>query len=82
LDGYWTNLTDTCRRLNLDVEEELGYDRARLAEDYKRSQLLALLLCIGSVDLALGNAQMEERLLALLQDLHDDGLLNANVAKK
>ncbi|RZC32541.1 uncharacterized protein BDFB_007750 [Asbolus verrucosus] len=82
LDGYWNHLSDTCRRLGLDVEAELGYDRKRLGQDYKRSQLLALLLCIGSVDLALGNAQMEERLLALLQDLHEDGLLNADVAKK
>ncbi|EEZ97589.1 uncharacterized protein LOC103314480 [Tribolium castaneum] len=82
LDGYWTNLTETCCRFKLDVEKELGYNRKQLGEDYKRSQLLALLLCIGSVDLALGNAQMEERLLALLQDLYDEGLLNADVAKK
>lgn len=82
LDSYWGDLRATCRKLNLDIEEELGYTRAQLGEDYKRSQLLALLLCIGSVDLALGNAQMEERLLSLLQDLYDDGLLNANVIKK
>lgn len=82
LDEYWSNLLKTCLQLNLDVEKELGYNRDRLGEDYKRSQLLALLLCIGSVDLALGNAQMEERLLALLQDLHEEGLLNADVAKK
>ena len=82
LDVYWNNLTDTCRCLGLDVDEELGYNRKLLSEDYQRSQLLALLLCIGSVDLALGNAQMEERLLALLKDLHDEGLLNADVARK
>lgn len=80
LDGYWDCLTSTCRKLGLDIESELGYDRKKLSEDYKRSQLLALLLCIGSVDLALGNAQMEERLLVLLQDLHADGLLNADLA--
>ncbi|KAJ8970763.1 hypothetical protein NQ314_001033 [Rhamnusium bicolor] len=82
LDGYWDCLTSTCRKLGLDIECELGYDRKRLGEDYKRSQLLALLLCIGSVDLALGNAEMEERLLVLLQDLHADGLLNADLAGK
>lgn len=76
LDDYWTVLSATCRRLGLDIENELDYDRRRLGEDYKKSQLLALLLCIGSVDLALGNAQMEDRLLALLQDLHEEGLLN------
>nr|CAI5827892.1 unnamed protein product [Callosobruchus analis] len=82
LDHYWENFTASCRTLKLDVEAELGYDRKKLAEDYKRSQLLALLLCIGSVDLALGNAQMEERLLELLKDLHEGGLLNADLAKK
>lgn len=33
----------------------------------------------GSVDLALGNAQMEERLVELLKDLHKEKLLNVNV---
>lgn len=82
LDGYWERLTTTCRLLGLDIEQELGYDRKKLSEDYKRSQLLALLLCIGSVDLALGNEQMEGRLLELLQDLNKEGLLNADVAIK
>ncbi|CAH0552563.1 unnamed protein product [Brassicogethes aeneus] len=82
LDGYWESLTTICRKMSLDVEGELGYTRKKLSEDYQRSQLLALLLCIGSVDLALGNEQMEERLLELLQDLHKDGLLNADVANK
>ncbi|XP_072399777.1 uncharacterized protein [Diabrotica undecimpunctata] len=82
LDGYWASLVETCRKLKLDVENELGYDRKKLEEDFKKSQLLALLLCIGSVDLAIGNAQMEERLLELLKDLFEDGLLNADVAAK
>ncbi|KAG5891158.1 hypothetical protein JTB14_000546 [Gonioctena quinquepunctata] len=82
LDKYWDSLTSSCRKMKVDVENELGYDRKQLGEDFKRSQLLALLLCIGSVDLAIGNAQMEERLLELLQDLHADGLLNADLAKK
>ncbi|CAH1119205.1 unnamed protein product [Phaedon cochleariae] len=79
LDNYWQCLVATCRKMAVDVETELGYDRKKLSEDFRRSQLLALLLCIGSVDLAIGNAQMEERLLELLQDLHADGLLNADV---
>lgn len=81
LDGYWENVTRMCRKMKLDIEIELGYDRKKLGEDYQRSQLLALLLCIGSVDLALGNAEMEERLLELLKDLHQQGLLHADVAK-
>ncbi|XP_044756297.1 uncharacterized protein LOC123314910 [Coccinella septempunctata] len=82
LDNYWEILVSTCRRLGLDVETTLEYDRDQLERDYKHSQLLALLLCIGSVDLALGNAQMEERLLELLQDLHKDGLLTAEVVRQ
>ncbi|KAF7268702.1 hypothetical protein GWI33_018206 [Rhynchophorus ferrugineus] len=80
LDVYWEKLTDTCRKLKVDIEEALKYDRKTLGEDFKKGQLLALLLCIGSVDLALGNAQMEERLIELLQDLNKEGLLQAEVA--
>lgn len=75
LDKYWQSITATCNRLGLDVEKELGYTRKRLSEDYKSSQLLALLLCIGSVDVALGNPLTEERLLELLRDLYAEGLL-------
>ncbi|XP_023025518.1 uncharacterized protein [Leptinotarsa decemlineata] len=82
LDEYWDSLTSSCRKMKVDVEAELGYDRKKLGEDFKRSQLLALLLCIGSVDLAIGNVQMEDRLLELLQDLHADGLLCADLATK
>lgn len=82
LDIYWEILVSTSRRLGLDVETTLEYNREQLEEEYKRSQLLALLLCIGSVDLALGNAQMEERLIELLQDLHKDGLLSAEVIRQ
>ncbi|KAK9884575.1 hypothetical protein WA026_007418 [Henosepilachna vigintioctopunctata] len=82
LDAYWETMISSCRSLGLNVETTLEYDRKQLGEDFKRSQLLALLLCIGSVDLALGNAQMEERLLELLQDLHTEGLLCADVIKQ
>lgn len=82
LDTYWDMLTSTCMKLGLNVEAELSYDRKNLGEDYKRSQLLALLLCIGSVDVALGDPLTEDRLLELLRDLHNEGLLNPEVAVK
>lgn len=82
LDLYWETLTSLCEKLGVQVETQLEYDRIKLGSDFKRSQLLALLLCIGSVDLALGNAQMEDRLLELLQDLHKEGLLSADIIKK
>lgn len=81
LDGYWNALTATCTRLGLEIENELGYTRKQLSQDYRRSQLLALLLCIGSVDVALGNSLTEERLLELLRDLHSDGLLQSDVVE-
>lgn len=79
LDTYWQTLTRTCSKLTLNITEELGYDREQLGKDYRRSQLLALLLCIGSIDVALGDPLTEERLLELLRDLDKDGLLNSDV---
>lgn len=45
----------------------------------RKSQLLALLLCIGSVDIALGNDEAEQRFLDVLHDLFVDGVLNVDV---
>lgn len=39
---------------------------------------MALLLCIGSVDVAIGNADAEQRLLDVLQDFHEDGVLTVD----
>lgn len=79
LDTYWETLTRTCSKLTLEITTELGYDRDKLIEDYKKSQLLALLLCIGSIDVALGDPLTEERLLELLRDLEKDGVLNHDI---
>ncbi|CAG9769500.1 unnamed protein product [Ceutorhynchus assimilis] len=81
LDAYWEKLCCICRQLKIDIEELLGYTRKKLGEDFRRAQLLALLLCIGSVDLALGNAQMEDRLVELLKDLYKENLLNVDAAQ-
>ncbi|XP_023246396.1 uncharacterized protein LOC106636105 isoform X2 [Copidosoma floridanum] len=75
LDTYWASLTGTCAALGLDVTGRLGYNRADLDRDYRSSQLLALLLCIGSVDVALGDPMTEQRLIDVLEDLHADGVL-------
>ncbi|KDR08234.1 uncharacterized protein LOC110839661 [Zootermopsis nevadensis] len=79
LDGYWAALTGSAMRLGVDVEGDLGHSRVALGEDYRRSQLLALLLCIGSVDVALGDPLTEQRLLDVLQDLHKDGVLSSDI---
>lgn len=75
LDHYWDSLTKTSAALGLDVSAELNYTRFDLDRDYRRSQLLALLLCIGSVDVALGDPMTEQRLIDVLEDLHNDGVL-------
>ncbi|XP_034952108.1 uncharacterized protein [Chelonus insularis] len=80
LDKYWSTLTKTCQKLGLDIYEELNYSRQDLDKDYRKSQLLALLLCIGSVDVALGDPLTEQRLIDLLQDLYNDGILTFETA--
>ena len=77
LDKYWQVLTTTCNNLDLDIPKDLSYTRQDLDRDYRRSQLLALLLCIGSVDVALGDPLTEQRLIDVLEDLHNDGVLLA-----
>lgn len=75
LDTYWDTLIKTCAGLGLDVTGQLNYTRTDLDRDYRSSQLLALLLCIGSVDVAMGDPLTEQRLIDVLEDLHNDGVL-------
>lgn len=75
LDTYWDKLNWTCSRLGLNIPKDLGYTRKDLDKDYRKSQLLALLLCIGSVDVALGDPLTEQRLIDVLEDLYNDGVL-------
>lgn len=79
LDTYWNALTETALRLKVDIQSDLGYDRQKLATDFRKSLLLALLLCIGSVDVALGDPLTEQRLLDVLHDLHSDGILTMDI---
>ncbi|XP_046673671.1 uncharacterized protein LOC124362856 [Homalodisca vitripennis] len=79
LDAYWAALNSYSSRLQLNITAELGYDRQNLSKDFRRSLLLALLLCIGSVDVALGDPLTEQRLLDVLHDLHTDGILSTDV---
>ena len=72
LDVYWRQFIATAQELGLDVEGRLGYGRKDLDHDYQRSLLLAVLLGIGSVDLAIGHPATEKRLSDVLMDLSDD----------
>lgn len=75
LDHYFSRVSSACRLLGEDIAE-LGWTKAMLRKEYQRSSLLALLLCLGSVDVALGDEKAEKRLEEALQDAKDQGLLS------
>lgn len=50
--------------------------RRGLKPDWPRAALRALLLCAGSVDVALGEPRAESRLLEAVKDLHAQGILS------
>ncbi|KAE8741930.1 EcKinase 11 [Frankliniella occidentalis] len=81
VDTYWRTFTSTTARLGVDVEVEHGYDRRQLDADLQRSKLLAILLCIGSVEVAIGDPLTEQRLVDVLTDLHQDGALDIPAAE-
>lgn len=59
LDLYWETMTEMCRKLGVDIEGSLNYNRQKLGEDYRRAQLLALLLCIGKLKIQKINCSYE-----------------------
>ncbi|XP_029733811.2 uncharacterized oxidoreductase dhs-27 [Aedes albopictus] len=75
LDLYYNLLKASCRKLDIDVEADLGYSRNKMELEYRQSELLALLLCIGSIDIAIGNPVAEQRLLDVLRDFNEEGIL-------
>ncbi|XP_055692579.1 uncharacterized oxidoreductase dhs-27-like [Lutzomyia longipalpis] len=77
LDLYYNTMKINCAKFSIDLEIDLQYDREKLQRDYKKSQLLALLLCVGSVDVAIGNVEAEQRLLDVLQDFFAEGILTS-----
>lgn len=72
LDAYWKSFCQTADGLGLDVEGQLSYGRRELETEYEQSLLLAVLLGIGSVDLAIGHQATEKRLCEVLVDLSND----------
>ncbi|XP_055373096.1 uncharacterized oxidoreductase dhs-27-like [Condylostylus longicornis] len=78
LDYYFDCLKTNLCKIDVDLISDLKYSREKLGEDYRQSQLLALLLCIGSVDIALGNQEAENRFLDVLEDFYKEGVLGKN----
>jgi len=54
---------------------EVPFDYTYIEEEFKKSKLLALLLVIGSIDLALDEEATEDRLMHALRDISKDGLI-------
>ncbi|XP_037080397.1 uncharacterized protein LOC119101207 [Pollicipes pollicipes] len=74
LRHYWAELTATAGRFGVSLETEYEYSLERLEQDFRRSRKLAVLLCAGSVDVTQGCRRREERLIALLTDMHAEGV--------
>lgn len=54
---------------------EIPFDYELLHQEFMKSQLLALLLVIGSIDLALDTPVTERRLLQALRDMAKQDLI-------
>lgn len=73
LEDYGDRLEQECARLG--VAGAGAAVRRALTPDWPRAALRALLLCAGSVDVALGEQRAERRLLEAVRDLHAQGVL-------
>ncbi|XP_028043683.1 uncharacterized protein LOC114253121 [Bombyx mandarina] len=73
IEDYGERLEAECARLN--ASESGSIVRRGLKPDWPRAALRALLLCAGSVDVALGDPRAERRLLEAVRDLHAQGIL-------
>jgi len=57
------------------LKVELPFDYSCLEAEFNKSKILALLLVIGSIDLALDVDSTEDRLMHALRDIAKDGLI-------
>ncbi|CAG7834657.1 unnamed protein product [Allacma fusca] len=71
LQYYWNVFQETAQKLGV----EIPFDFHCIKEEYKKSQLLALLLVVGSIDLALDGSSTEARLMDALRDMARDELI-------
>ncbi|XP_026485326.1 uncharacterized protein LOC113392916 [Vanessa tameamea] len=73
IEDYGNRLEAECARLGTASSGTIV--RRSLKPDWPRAALRALLLCAGSVDVALGEPRAERRLLEAVRDLHAQGIL-------
>lgn len=73
IEDYGERLEAECARLGVEALGTMA--RRSLKPDWPRAALRALLLCAGSVDVALGEPRAETRLLEAVRDLYAQGVL-------
>lgn len=74
IEEYANRLEEECSKLGAGAAAVAV--RKNLKPDWPRAALRALLLCAGSVDVALGEPRAERRLLEAVRDLHAEGVLD------
>ncbi|CAH3995418.1 uncharacterized protein LOC123711963 [Pieris brassicae] len=74
IEDYGDRLEAECARLGTSAAGVTV--RRSLKQDWPRAALRALLLCAGSVDVALGEPRAEQRLLEAVRDLYAQGVLD------
>lgn len=74
LSYYWDAFTSRLSKFAIE-KDAITYTEDDLKEDFKAAQAMSGLVVVGSVDIALGNTAREERVLDLLSDLMNAGVL-------
>ncbi|MCL4133214.1 UNVERIFIED_CONTAM: hypothetical protein GTU68_051338 [Idotea baltica] len=74
VERYWSTFLRRLHQLGVK-EKDLNYSFDDLKSDLKDGKLFGALVMIGSVDIALGDPEREDRVLSLIKDLMKDGIL-------
>ncbi|XP_064092321.1 uncharacterized protein LOC135205512 [Macrobrachium nipponense] len=74
ISDYWDAFMARLGQFGVE-KDAVKYTKEDLDEDYKAALAMSALVVVGSVDIALGSAGREERVLNLLADLMNEGIL-------
>lgn len=74
LAAYWDAFMARLSKFGIE-SKALKYTKQDLEADFRAAQAMAALVVVGSVDIALGTPGREERVLNLLADLLEQGVL-------
>ncbi|KAB7502039.1 hypothetical protein Anas_10902 [Armadillidium nasatum] len=74
VNAYWNSLLKRLRKLGMK-DKDITYTYDDLKLDLKDGKIFGALVMIGSVDIALGDPEREDRVMSLIRDLIADGSL-------